>query len=45
MINEKQKKDEEMIWVRMKSQCSKISKHDEILSLIIIRSQTSYMSG
>lgn len=35
MINEKQKKDEEMIWVRMKSQCSKISKHDEILSLII----------
>lgn len=44
MINEKQKKDEEMIWVRMKSQCSKISKHDEILSLIM-RSQTSYMSG
>lgn len=38
------KKHEEMIWVRMKSQCSKISKHDKILSLII-RNQKSYMSG
>lgn len=38
-----QKKDE-MIWVRMKSQCTKISKYDKILSFII-RSQTSYMSG